>query len=70
MIPFVAGLFGLVVGSFLNVVVHRVPRRESVAWPGSHCPSCGAPIRAWDNVPLFSYLWLRGRCRNCTCWKA
>ena len=60
-----ATLLGLVVGSFLNVVIHRVPRRQSVAWPASHCPHCGEPIRPGDNVPLLSYLLLRGRCRNC-----
>ena len=60
-----AALLGLVVGSFLNVVIHRVPRRQSVAWPASHCPHCGHPIRPGDNVPLLSYLLLRGRCRNC-----
>jgi leader peptidase (prepilin peptidase)/N-methyltransferase len=57
--------FGLVVGSFLNVVIHRVPRGESVVRPRSHCPSCSAPIAARDNVPLLSWLWLRGRCRRC-----
>jgi leader peptidase (prepilin peptidase) / N-methyltransferase len=61
----VAVLFGLVVGSFLNVVIHRVPQRESVVWPASHCPHCGEPIRPRDNIPLISYLLLRGRCRNC-----
>jgi len=60
-----AAALGLAVGSFLNVVIHRVPRRESVVWPGSRCPRCGAPIRARDNVPLLSYLLLRGRCRRC-----
>ncbi|MBA2714709.1 MAG: prepilin peptidase, partial [Rubrobacteraceae bacterium] len=65
LLVFAAVLFGLVVGSFLNVVIHRVPRRESIAWPASHCPHCGEPIRPVDNVPLFSYLLLRGRCRNC-----
>ena len=65
MLVFVAVLFGLVVGSFLNVVIHRVPNRESVVWPASHCPHCGEPIRPRDNVPLISYLLLRGRCRNC-----
>jgi len=65
LIVFVAVLFGLVVGSFLNVVIHRVPQRESVVWPASHCPHCGEPIRPWDNLPLISYLLLRGRCRNC-----
>lgn len=61
----VAGLFGLVVGSFLNVVIHRVPLKQSIVWPSSRCPSCGAPIRSFDNVPLLSYLMLRGKCREC-----
>ncbi|MBA2343836.1 MAG: prepilin peptidase [Rubrobacter sp.] len=65
MIAFVAGLFGLVVGSFLNVVIHRVPRHESIVWPASHCPSCGEAIAPKDNIPLISYLLLRGKCRNC-----
>lgn len=65
MIPVVAGLFGLVIGSFLNVVIYRVPLRQSVVWPGSRCPSCGVEIPARDNVPVVSYLLLRGRCRNC-----
>ena len=61
----VVGLCGLVAGSFLNVVIHRLPRGESVAFPGSHCPACGAPIRPYDNVPVLSWLFLRGRCRVC-----
>ena len=65
MIVLIAVLFGLVVGSFLNVVIHRVPRRESVVWPASHCPHCGEPIQPSDNVPLISYVLLRGWCRNC-----
>ena len=56
---------GLVIGSFLNVVVHRVPRGESIVRPGSHCPRCDNPLAPWDNVPVLSYLWLRGRCRHC-----
>jgi leader peptidase (prepilin peptidase) / N-methyltransferase len=60
-----AALLGLVVGSFLNVVIHRVPRRRSVAWPPSSCPTCGEPIHPYDNVPLLSYLVLGGRCRGC-----
>lgn len=63
--PIVAGLLGLVIGSFLNVVVWRVPRGESIVSPPSHCPACGAPIRARDNVPVLSWLVLRGRCRDC-----
>lgn len=58
-------LLGLVIGSFLNVVVHRVPRGESVVTPRSRCPHCGAAISARDNVPVLSWLLLRGRCRSC-----
>ncbi len=58
-------LAGLLFGSFLNVCIARLPRHESIAWPGSHCPRCGTPIRAWDNIPLVSYALLRGRCRAC-----
>jgi leader peptidase (prepilin peptidase)/N-methyltransferase len=60
-----ACLLGLLIGSFLNVVVWRVPRGESVAQPGSHCPACGHAVRTRDNVPVVSYLLLRGRCRDC-----
>jgi leader peptidase (prepilin peptidase)/N-methyltransferase len=56
---------GCAIGSFLNVVAWRWPRGESIVWPGSHCPSCNHAIAPWDNVPLFSYLWLRARCRHC-----
>lgn len=65
MIFLVAGLLGLIAGSFLNVVIHRVPLRESVIFPTSHCPACGEPIKPRDNVPLISYVLLRGRCRSC-----
>jgi leader peptidase (prepilin peptidase)/N-methyltransferase len=58
-------LFGLVIGSFLNVVIHRLPRGESLVRPRSRCPSCQHAISAWQNVPLLSYVWLRGRCRAC-----
>jgi leader peptidase (prepilin peptidase)/N-methyltransferase len=61
----IAFLFGAVVGSFLNVCIYRLPRGESVVTPRSHCPGCGTLIRAWDNVPLVSFLILRGRCRDC-----
>ncbi|ADG74726.1 peptidase A24A domain protein [Cellulomonas flavigena DSM 20109] len=61
----VAGVLGLVVGSFLNVVVWRVPRGESVVSPPSACPRCGHRVRARDNVPVLSWLALRGRCRDC-----
>jgi leader peptidase (prepilin peptidase)/N-methyltransferase len=59
------GVFGLIIGSFLNVVIWRVPRNESVVRPPSHCPSCDAPITPRDNVPVVSWLLLRGRCRHC-----
>lgn len=60
-----SSVLGLMVGSFLNVVVHRVPRRESVVRPRSRCPSCGTELLARDNVPVLSWLLLRGRCRRC-----
>lgn len=60
------GLLGLLVGSFLNVVVWRVPRGESVVRPPSACPACGAPVRPRDNVPVLGWLLLRGRCRDCS----
>jgi leader peptidase (prepilin peptidase) / N-methyltransferase len=58
-------LLGLVIGSFLNVVIYRVPRHESLIRPGSHCPGCGAAIRWYDNIPVVSWVRLRGRCRSC-----
>jgi leader peptidase (prepilin peptidase)/N-methyltransferase len=58
-------LFGLVIGSFLNVVIYRVPRNESIVSPRSACPTCGVPILERDNIPVISWLLLRGRCRNC-----
>lgn len=61
----VCAVLGLAVGSFLNVVIWRVPRKVSVVRPGSRCPTCDAPIRPSDNVPLASWLRLRGRCRHC-----
>ncbi len=56
---------GACVGSFLNVVIYRLPREKSLAWPGSACPSCKTLIRSYDNIPLVSWLLLRGRCRQC-----
>jgi len=86
-LPWVALVFGLCVGSFLNVVIHRLPRMMEAQWraecasldggtpeptetynlfqPGSRCPSCGTPIRAWQNVPVVSWMALRGKCANC-----
>lgn len=60
-----AGLFGLLIGSFLNVVIHRLPERRSLARPGSQCPVCGTPIRPADNIPVLSWVILRARCRSC-----
>jgi leader peptidase (prepilin peptidase)/N-methyltransferase len=61
----VAAIFGAIVGSFLNVVAYRLPRGESVLHPPSACPSCGTRIKAYDNVPVLGWLWLRGKCRAC-----
>jgi leader peptidase (prepilin peptidase) / N-methyltransferase len=57
--------FGSIVGSFLNVVIHRLPLEQSIVFPASHCPKCRTPIRWYDNIPLFSYLILKARCRKC-----
>jgi leader peptidase (prepilin peptidase) / N-methyltransferase len=65
MIALLSAVGGLLVGSFLNVVSYRVPRRESLVFPGSHCPDCGAAIKPYDNIPVFGWLLLRGRCRSC-----
>jgi len=59
------GLLGLCVGSFLNVCIHRLPAGKGLVWPGSHCPVCLVPIAWYDNLPVLSYLALRGRCRHC-----
>jgi len=60
-----AGVLGAMIGSFLNVVAHRVPAGESIVSPGSRCPTCRKPVAPYDNVPVISWLVLRGRCRNC-----
>jgi len=65
MIQTIVTLFGLIFGSFLNVCIVRVPQRESIVTPGSHCPACGHSIRWYDNIPVLSYVLLRGRCRDC-----
>ena len=64
-LSFLVALLGLAIGSFLNVVIYRLPRNESLVSPASQCPSCGAPIRARHNVPLVGWLVLRGRCADC-----
>jgi leader peptidase (prepilin peptidase) / N-methyltransferase len=64
-LDFIVFLFGAVVGSFLNVCVHRMPREQSIVKPPSSCPQCGQRIRWYDNIPVVSYLALRGRCRHC-----
>ncbi len=60
-----AGVLGAIVGSFLNVVTYRLPRHESLVSPASHCPNCGTPVKPYDNIPILSWLLLRGRCRSC-----
>ena len=61
----IVAAFGAVIGSFLNVCIYRIPRKQSIVFPSSRCPSCGTPIRAWDNIPILSYILLRGKCRSC-----
>ena len=63
--PVIAGVFGLLVGSFLNVVLYRVPKGESVVFPPSRCPACGHPLRPLENIPVLSWIVLGGRCSAC-----
>ena len=65
MVYFIVIVFGLIVGSFLNVCIYRIPQGESIVSPPSKCPSCGTPIKFYDNVPVVSYMLLMGRCRSC-----
>jgi leader peptidase (prepilin peptidase)/N-methyltransferase len=62
---FIVALFGLFIGSFLNVCIYRIQKEESVVWPSSHCPRCGKSLKPWDNIPVISFLVLKGRCRYC-----
>ncbi|MFN4002486.1 prepilin peptidase [Microcella sp.] len=64
-VPSLLGVLGAAIGSFLNVVIHRVPAGISVVSPPSACPACAAPVRPWDNIPVISWFVLRGRCRDC-----
>ncbi|WP_428898137.1 leader peptidase (prepilin peptidase) / N-methyltransferase [Parelusimicrobium proximum] len=59
------GVFGLIIGSFLNVCILRIPAEKSIAWPASHCPKCKNPIKWYDNIPVISWIVLLGKCRNC-----
>jgi leader peptidase (prepilin peptidase)/N-methyltransferase len=65
MLTIISIIFGALVGSFLNVCIFRLPKEESIIWPGSHCPHCGKPIKVYDNIPLISYILLMGKCRHC-----
>jgi leader peptidase (prepilin peptidase)/N-methyltransferase len=59
-------IFGLIIGSFLNVVIYRVPKNESILFPASHCPNCGHKLKPWHNIPLISWLFLKGKCAFCS----
>ncbi|HOO91706.1 MAG TPA: prepilin peptidase [Syntrophales bacterium] len=60
-----SAILGAIVGSFLNVCIYRIPSGKSIAFPASHCPTCGHPVKFYDNIPIISYIFLRGKCRNC-----
>ncbi|SNR66868.1 prepilin peptidase [Desulfurobacterium atlanticum] len=62
---FIGFFLGLIVGSFLNVCIYRIPKEESIIFPGSHCPHCNHLIKWYDNIPVLSYIFLKGRCRYC-----
>ena len=65
MIPAIVFIFGLMIGSFVNVCIYRLPKKESVVFPASHCPLCKNPVQFYDNIPIISFLILRGKCRSC-----
>lgn len=58
-------IYGIIIGSFLNVCIYRIPKEENIAYPSSHCPQCGTSLKCYDNIPLFSYIFLMGKCRYC-----
>jgi len=58
-------IIGAMLGSFFNVCIYRLPRGEGIIFPGSHCPKCQAQLKPWDNIPILSYIFLRGKCRYC-----
>jgi len=62
---FIFFIFGIVIGSFLNVVILRIPKKESIAFPASHCPTCKTPLKWWHNIPIISYILLKGKCAFC-----
>jgi len=62
---FIAFILGAVIGSFINVVILRIPKEESVVFISSHCTSCQTPLKPWHNIPIFSWIFLRGRCSFC-----
>ena len=66
MVLFLFFLFGMIIGSFLNVCISRIPEGVSIVSPGSRCPRCMVPIKPYDNVPVLGWLWLRGKCRSCS----
>jgi leader peptidase (prepilin peptidase) / N-methyltransferase len=61
----IIGIIGALIGSFANVVIYRVPAKKSIVWPGSSCPKCGHKIKPWENIPILSWLFLRGKCSSC-----
>ena len=62
---FSAFAIGAMIGSFLNVLIYRLPRKESILWPPSHCPNCNTRIKWYENIPILSYILLKGKCSNC-----
>ncbi len=63
---FFMGILGLIFGSFLNVLIYRIPKNENIAFPPSHCTKCGKPLKWWHNIPLISYIFLKGKCSFCS----